>query len=155
MTVLPSDASGPKPQGIESVEIPRFFQWRSLVTKLTLLVGLTLAALIAVLVATGFYFGRGVLREEIEGRLSSVAASRQAMVMAHLSQLKQRAELLADHGEFRGLFQNLRAGRPDTANRQYSQNRLDNLIDHRTIISAMLADWSANPAAFTKIMIQM
>jgi len=118
------------------------FHWRSLTTKLTLLVGLTVAALIAVLLAAGFYFGREELRKEIEGRLSSVASSRHDMVLAHLSQLEQRAELLADHGEFRGFFHNLKTGQPDSTNRPNSQKLLDDLTDQRTILSASLADWT-------------
>ena len=102
--------------------------------------GLTLAALIAVLLAAGYYFGRETLRREIDAHLSSVASSRQDMVQAHLSQLKQRAVLLADHGEFRGLFHNLEIGQPDTRNGKYSQGRLDDLTDHSTILSASLAD---------------
>jgi two-component system cell cycle sensor histidine kinase/response regulator CckA len=144
MTVPSSDRSVPESRGPERRigELPGLFQWRSLVTKLTLLVGLTLAALIAVLLAAGYYFRREVIREEIGEHLKSVASSRQAMVMAHLSQLKQRAELQADHGEFRGFFNHLLLDIPDRNNRQYSQGRLDEITDHSTILSASLADWA-------------
>ena len=113
---------------------------RSLVAKLTFFVGLTLAATIAVLLAAGSYVGREVLREQIDAQLSSVAASRRDMVLAHISQLNQRAELLADHGQFRGLFHNLNTDQPDTTNRTWSQGRLDDMADGKTIHSASLAD---------------
>jgi PAS domain S-box-containing protein len=142
MTVPQLELAGPEPHGMErrSGELPGFSHGRSLVTKLTLLVGLTLAALIALLLAAGFYFGREVLRKQIDAHLSSVASSRQDTVMAHLSQLKQRVELLADHGEFRAFFHHLKTGQPDAGNRPYSQSRLNDLADHRTILSASLAD---------------
>ena len=144
MTVSPSDIAVAEPRRTErrSGDVPRVFGWRSLVTKLTLLVGLTLAAFIAALLAAGFHFGREVLQNEIDAHLSSVASSRRAMVMAHLSQLKLRAELLADHGEFRGYLHNLKTDQPDTSNERYSQVRLDDLTDHRKILSALLADWT-------------
>ena len=113
---------------------------RSLVAKLTFFVGLTLLVLIALLLWGGYYTGREVLRREIDARLSSVAASRRDMVLAHVSQLKQRAELMADHGEFRGLFHFLNTGRPDPDNRRFSQGRLDYMADGRSVFSAFLAD---------------
>ncbi len=113
---------------------------RSLVAKLTLFMGLTLGVLIAELLAAGFFFGREILRENIHAHLSSVASSRHDMVRAHLSQLQQRAELLADHGEFRGLFHNLKTRQPDTTNQRYSQGRLNGLIGRHGILSASLAD---------------
>ena len=106
--------------------------------------GLTLAALIAVLLASGLYFGRKIMREEIDAHLSSVASSRQDMVEAYLLQLKQRAELLANHGEFRGLVHNLKTGQADTVNRPYSQGLLNELTDHHTIFSASLVDWTGH-----------
>ena len=134
------NASESNSGGAEPCDDGRLFPRRSVVTKVTLAVGLTLGVLIAVLLATGSYIGREVLRKEIDAHLSSVASSRHDMVLAHLSQLKQRAVLLADHGEFRGLFHNLKTDRPDTVNRRYSQGRLNDLTDHRTILSAFLAD---------------
>jgi len=135
MTSPPLDARGGTPPS------GAFFQpRRSLITKLTLIVGLTLAALIALLLVADFYFGRQTLQRAIDQHLSSVASSRQDMVLAHLAQLKQRAELLADHGEFRGLFQNLMTGHADPTNTGYSQARLDYITDHRTIFSASLVD---------------
>lgn len=113
---------------------------RSLVAKLTFFVGLTLLVLIALLLWAGYYTGREVLRREIDARLSSVAASRRDMVLAHVSQLKQRAELMADHGEFRGLFHFLNTGAPDPDNRRFSQGRLDYMADGKTVFSALLAD---------------
>jgi len=139
MTIPPVDhARSERPNSGDA----HFFRRWSLVTKLTILVGLTLATLIAALLAAGFYFGRENLREEIDAHLSSVAVSRQDMVLAHLSLLKQRAELLADHGEFRALMHHLKAGQPDTTNQGYSQDRLDRLVDQDTIISASIVDWN-------------
>ena len=135
MTIPHSNSAGGEP-GVDGRISPR----RSVVTKVTLSVGLTLAVLIAALLAAGFHFGREVLRKQIDAHLSSVASSRHDMVQAHLSQLKQRAELLADHGEFRGLFHNLKTDQPDTTNRKFSQGRINNLIGHHTILSASLAD---------------
>jgi len=135
MTVPHSDPAGKEPR-----DDGRFSPRRSLVAKLTLLVGLTLGVLIAVLLAAGFHFGREVLREQIDARLSSVAESRRDMVRAHISQMQQRAELLAEHGQFRGLFSNLRTGQPDTINRLSSQARLNDMVDVRRVVSAFLAD---------------
>ena len=112
--------------------------------KLTLLVGLTLAALIAVVLTVGFGFGREIFREQIDAHLSSVASSRLDMVRAHIVQLQQRAKLLADHGEFRGLIHNLATGQPDPGNGPYSQGRLNDLTDHQTILAASLADWTGH-----------
>ena len=127
---------------------------RSLVAKLTFFVGLTLAVLIAVLLAAGYYVGREVMREQIDAQLSSVAASRRDMVLAHISQLNQRAELLADHGEFRGLFHNLETGQPDTTNRTWSQGRLNGMADGKTIVKvvavcAFVSTFNSPPCAFT------
>jgi PAS domain S-box-containing protein len=145
MTVSPSEIAGLEPKGIEQRSAAtRCRPWRSLTAKLTLLVGLTLAALISALAAAGFYFGREVLRKGINEHMKSVASSRRDMVMAYISQLRQRAEMQADHGEFRGMFHNLQIGQPDKLNPQYSQGRLNDLTDHRVILSAALADWGGH-----------
>jgi signal transduction histidine kinase len=131
-----SEAVDPELRGGDPMRLFR----GSLVAQLTLLVGLTLAALIAMHLAVGFSFGREVLRKEIDEHLRSVSSSRQDAVQAHLSQLKLRAELMADHGEFRAFFHHLKTGQPDSVNRKYSQSLLNDMTDHRTIFSASLAD---------------
>ena len=112
---------------------------RSLVGKLTFFVGLTLAVLIAVLLTAGYHFGREVLRTEIDAHLSSVAASRRDMVQVHVSQLRERAALQAERGEFRG-FLIEHANQPETPNRHWSQLVLTRMADDGMVLSARLAD---------------
>ena len=113
---------------------------RSLTLQLTLVVAVIVAVLLGALLTAGHRYWREILREQIDARLSAVAESRREMVLAHLSQLKQRAEMMAEHGQFRGLLNNLILGQPDTTNRTYSQGRLNEMADGRKIYSASLAD---------------
>ena len=75
-----------------------------LVLKLTLLVGITLALLVAVMVVANGVFWQGVVRKTVNNHLSSMAASRRDMVNAQVAQLRQRVELNTDRGELRGFF---------------------------------------------------
>lgn len=132
--------SSPAGKALQSSAGGRVAPLRSLVAKLTLFVGLMLAMLIAVLLAANDYLERRILREEIHAHLSSVAASRRDMVLAHISQLKQRAELLASHGEYRQLFFDLNRGLKDTFNEKFSQGTLDALVDRKMALSAALVE---------------
>lgn len=113
---------------------------RKAVLKLTLLLAVVLAVLLGVFLTAGHRFWREVLREQIDARLSSVATSRRDMVQAHVSQLKERAVLLAEHGQFRGLLHELNTGKPEATNRAFSQNRLNEMADGKKIFSAVIAD---------------
>jgi len=110
------------------------------VLKLTLLVGLTLALLLAVLVTANGLFWRSVLRKTADSYLSGVASSRRDLVRAQISLLRQRAELNADRGELRGFFYGLSQGSPSEENRKGSQETLDRMIRDKPLISASLAD---------------
>jgi len=135
MTLPPSTPIGDEPR-----KGAGFSPRRSLVAKLTVAVGLTLGVLIAVLLAAGFWFGRGVLREQIDAQLNAVASSRRDTVRAHLAQWRQFVALLAVNREYRGLLDDLSRGQTATNNRGYSQNSLDNFVLRGTILSAVLAD---------------
>lgn len=113
---------------------------RSLTLQLTLIVAAIVAMLLGVLLLDGNRYWREIVGEQIDAQLSAVAESRRNMVLAHLAQLKQRAEMMAEHGQFRGLLNNLIMGQPDTINRNYSQGRLDEMADGKRMFSAMLAD---------------
>jgi len=110
------------------------------VLKLTLLVGLTLALLLAVLVTANGLFWRNVLRQTVDSHLSGVASSRRDMVRAQISLLRQRAELNADRGELRGFFYSMAQGAPSEENRKGSQETLNRIIRDKPLISASLAD---------------
>lgn len=113
---------------------------RSLTFQLTLVVAAIVAVLLGVLLMAGHRYWREIVRAQIHSHLSAVAESRRDMVLAHLSQLRQRAEMMAEHGQFRGLLNNLNMGQPDTTNRTYSQGRLNDMADGKKMFSAVLAD---------------
>ena len=127
------EASDPRTTGTLRVR-------HSLAVRLSLLVAVMFAVLLGVLLVAGHRFWREVLREQIDARLNSVAESRLHMVQAHIAQLKQRAEMMAEHGQFRGLLYELNLGRPEALNRTYSQGRLDQMADGVKIFSAFIAD---------------
>lgn len=111
----------------------------SLSRKLMLSVGVTLAALIGVLLVLEARFWRDTLREQIDAHLSAVATSRRDMVQAQVTLLRQRVALNTDRGEFRGLLYQLAKNLPDGENRASSQGTLDRMRDD-TIVVASLAD---------------
>ena len=111
-----------------------------LVLKLTLLLGLTLAFLVAVMVLANGIFWQGVLRKTVDSHLNSVAVSRRDMVHAQVAQLLQHAELNTDRGELRGFLYELATGETASkGNRQGSQETLDRMI-RKPVIGASLAD---------------
>lgn len=123
-----------------------------LVMKLTLLLGVTLALLVAMMVFANGVFWRNVLRKTVDSHLGSVASSRRDMLRAQVMQLRQRAELNTDRGELRGFLYSLAMGEePSKENRVGSQETLDRLIG-KPVIGASLADangrvlLSTNPA---------
>ena len=112
----------------------------SVVLKLTLLVGLTLALLLAVLVTANGLFWQGVLRKTVDSHLSGVAVSRRDMVRAEFALLRQRVELSAHRGEIRGFFYGLTNGSLTEENRAGSLETLNRLIQDKPLISASLVN---------------
>lgn len=115
-------------------------QTTPVVLKLTLLVGVTLAALLSGLLIAGGFYWRGVLREQVDTHLTAVAASRCAMVQAQVALLKQRVELNTDRGELRGFFYELANGTLSEQNRAGSQQTLERISNGDPILSASLVD---------------
>src|SRR5262249_20185112 len=117
----------PRPVAIPetAAETPGPRRRLSVVLKLTLLVGLTLAVLLAVLVTANGLFWQGVLRKTVDSHLSGVALSRRDMVRAEISLLRQRVELTANRGEVRGFFYGLANGSVTEQNRAGSLESLN------------------------------
>ncbi|MEP6668256.1 MAG: ATP-binding protein [Chthoniobacter sp.] len=112
-----------------------------LVFKLTLLVGVTLAFLVAVMVVANGIFWQNVLRKTVDNHLISVASSRRDMVKAQVVQLRQRSELNTDRGELRGFLYELANGEASRENREGSQQTLDRMLV-KPVIGVSLADSS-------------
>ena len=112
----------------------------SLVRKLTLLVGLTMGLLLAVLLAGSWVYWRAVVRKIVESHLTGVAASRRDIVQAQISQLLQRVELNTDRGEMRGFLFELENNRSSTANREGSLESLQRISNGKPIVAAAIAD---------------
>jgi signal transduction histidine kinase/ActR/RegA family two-component response regulator len=112
----------------------------SVVRKLTLLVGLTLALLLAVLVTANGLFWRKVLHKAVDTQLSATATNRRDMIKAQMAVLRERVELDADRGELRGLLYDKSNGLGDTANREWSQSSLNVFAKTKPIYAASLVD---------------
>jgi PAS domain S-box-containing protein len=110
------------------------------VIQLSLLVGLTLAILLAVSLAAGWFYWRDVLRSHVDAHLSGIAASRRDLVQVQVSMLRQRVELNTDRGEFRGFFSDLSKDNDPSENRAYSLTTLQRISDGKPIRGASLAD---------------
>ncbi|MDR3405169.1 MAG: ATP-binding protein [Chthoniobacter sp.] len=119
---------------------PRPWRRIPLVFKLTLLVGITLAFLVAVMVVANGVFWQNVLRKTVDSHISSMAAGRRDMVRAQVSQLRQRVELNTDRGELRGFLYELVKGETSKENREGSQQTLDRMVASKPVIGASLAD---------------
>jgi signal transduction histidine kinase/ActR/RegA family two-component response regulator len=147
--------SSPSPVTVSETPLPFSAGGRrvSVVLKLTLLVGFTLAFLLAVLVTANALFWRANLRKALDARLKSIAASRSETIRAQVALLRQRAEISADRGEMRGFLYEETHDVTGTGNREWSQQALNRIADHKTIIDASLADQhgrivlSTDPAA--------
>jgi len=111
----------------------------SVALKLTILVAATIVVLEGVLLAGGYRFWRSTLREHIDDRLRAVAVSRRDMVLGFVAQLRQRAEVNSDRGEFLGFLYE-HTGQPDTPNRHWSQTAMARIADGKSILSARMAD---------------
>ncbi len=133
----PSDTQPLKPGLVPSGKF-------SVVAQLTLFVVAMLAVLLGGMLSISYVEGRGVLRDEIENRLSAVAESRRDMVQAHLAEWRQLVALLAANGEYRGLLDELGKGLPATANRGYSQASIDDFVNRGVFLSAVIADLSGH-----------
>ncbi len=112
----------------------------SVVAKLTLLVGLTLAMLLGVLLTASEWYWREVLHAQIAAQLSAVAASRRDTVQAQVSLLRQRVALNTDRDELRGYFYELVNHQPPSGNRDGSQVTLNRISDGRPVVAASMVD---------------
>ncbi|EDY19440.1 integral membrane sensor hybrid histidine kinase [Chthoniobacter flavus Ellin428] len=115
---------------------------RSLVFKLTLLVGLTLAVLVATIVVANGLFWQSVLRKTVDNHLSAMAVSRRDTLRAQMAQLQQRVELNTDRGELRGYLSSLSNGTDTNAskNRDTAQQTLSLMVKSKPVIGVMVAD---------------
>jgi len=112
----------------------------SVVFKLTLLVGLTLALLLAVLVTANGLFWQSVLRKTVNTHLNSLAAGRRDMARTQITLLRQRVELDTDRGELRGLLAESARGQITEKNRGGSELSLQRIANGKPIVAASLAD---------------
>lgn len=117
-----------------------------LVFKLTLIVGITLACLVATMVVANGLFWRGVLHTTVDQHLSSVAATRRDMVRAQVAQSRQRVEIHADRTELRGYLMELAKGEPASDVRKVAQTTLNRMIKERPVVGATLVDASGRVA---------
>jgi signal transduction histidine kinase len=153
-TAPSSDASDASPPAAVAEGAPPVRRSRRVpvVLKLTLLVGLTLALLLAVLVLANELFWQNVLRNGVDSQLSATANTRRDMIRAQMAVLRERVELDADRGELRGLLYDRARGLPDDENRKWSQITLDLIATSKPVYSASLVDpsgvvlVSSNPA---------
>ena len=74
--------------------ILRLIRRWSIVTKLTLFVGLLVALTAGTLITVGFQYTSEILRDQINNRLSAVADDRQALLMEELLHLEERIRIL-------------------------------------------------------------
>ena len=112
----------------------------SVVLKLTLLVGLTLAVLMAAFLTAGEWYWRKVLHTQVDAHLNAVAASRRDSVQAEVALLRQRVALNTDRGEIRGYFYELANHQPPSGNRDGSQVTLNRIADGRPVVAACLVN---------------
>jgi signal transduction histidine kinase/ActR/RegA family two-component response regulator len=131
---LAAIGAGPSAKASTDTHGPRRYL---LVMKLTLLVGITLACLVAALVVANLLFWRGVLHTTVDQHLSSVAATRRGMVRAQISQSRQRVEIHADRTELRDYLID-----PVIAKRDVAQTTLNLMIKDRPVVGATLVDTS-------------
>lgn len=113
----------------------------SIVWKLTLFVG-TLAVLIAsALSGAGYFFARAMLREQIEDRLTIVAAGRQALLLNFIEQQKERVALVASRTRLRQLLGDHAAGKipPD----EFRTETAKILLDAQKSTDGFVAIWIA------------
>lgn len=118
---------------------PRRF---SLVLKLTALVGLTLAILVAAIAVANGLFWQSVLRKTVDNHLISMAAGRRDTLRAQMAQLQQRVELNSDHRELRDYLRDVSSGTEATVteHREQSQQLLNLMLKSKPVIGVMLAD---------------
>ncbi len=121
---------------IEARRAPR----SSVVLKTTLLTAVIVAVLLGALLTFGNRFWHEILREEIDARLSAVAASRRAIVHTQLALYRQRAVLNTDRGEFRSFLGQLVAGNFSEKDRGYSEHSLKRITADGLTHSAMLVE---------------
>lgn len=112
----------------------------SLVRKLTFLVALTMALLLAVLLTGSWFYWRAEVRKVVDAHLTAIATSRRNMAQAEIAQLLQRAELNTDRGEMRGFLYELANNQPSTENRAGSQVSLKRIANGKPIVAAAIAD---------------
>jgi signal transduction histidine kinase/ActR/RegA family two-component response regulator len=136
---LAAIGGGPSPKVSETrpVAAPHLPRRYPLVFKLTLLVGITLACLVAAMVVANGLFWRGVLRTTVDQHLSSVAATRRDMVRAQVAQSRQRVEIHADRTELRDYLID-----PVSAKRDVAQATLNRMIKEKPVVGATLIDLS-------------
>ena len=86
--------------GSERNAIPK----RSIVLKLTLFVGALVALTAGTLITVGYVYTAGVLRDQIDARLSAIADDRQAFLRSELLHIEDRARLVASRTRLRDLM---------------------------------------------------
>jgi signal transduction histidine kinase len=135
-----SDSANSDVQPLLSLPPSRPRRHISVVLKLTLLVGLTLGLLLAVLLTASGWYWRRVLHSQVDAQLSAVAASRRDMVQAQILLLRQRVALNTDRGEVRGFFYELANNQLSAGNREGSRVTLERMSDGRPVVAASLVN---------------
>jgi len=99
-----SDRNTAKPE-LPSPSPGQFHVRHSIVLRLSLFVGITVALTAATLTGTSYYFMSRTLEQAIKERLSVVASSRQTALLTYIRQQQERIGLIAHRSRFRRLVQ--------------------------------------------------
>jgi signal transduction histidine kinase len=112
---------------------------RSIVLKLTLFVGALVALTAGTLITVGYVYTAGVLRDQIDARLSAIADDRQAFLRSELLHLEDRARLVASRTRLRELMD--QHDRKAIATDAFRADAVRILDDVRTGAAGFLALW--------------
>lgn len=111
----------------------------SIVWKLTLFVGALAVLIGGGLSGTGYVIARGILRGQIEDRLSIVVAGRQALLLNFIEQQKERVALVTSRTRLRQLLGDQAGGK--IADEEFRAESRKILLDAQKSTGAFLAIW--------------
>jgi len=127
-----------------AIEEPASAPRRSIVLKLTLCMGILVALTTGTLITVGFYYTSGMLRDQINSRLSAMADDRQALLMAGLLHLEERIRILTSRYRLLEFLERHAGGATPRERSQVESVRT--LDDVRADTNGLLAFWIEDQA---------
>ena len=111
----------------------------SIVWKLAIFVGVLVLLVAGALTGAGYFLARAMLREQIEDRLTIIAASRQALLLHCVEQQMERAALVASRTRLRQLLGEHAAGK--IAPEEFRAETATILLDAKNSTEGFLGIW--------------